>query len=109
MDFSCACGCRKHAIGEEISEQLEIVPMQIRVIKHVRMDRIRPVPLKPGQRGMTLHDPSDLIAAEASSACNGSITMAVFLRTLTPWRDCALGASRSKVFSAGSSHGLSQP
>jgi transposase len=33
---TCACGCRKHAIGEEISEQLKIVPMQIRVIKHVR-------------------------------------------------------------------------
>lgn len=30
------CGCRKHAIGEEVSEQLEIVPMQIRVIKHIR-------------------------------------------------------------------------
>jgi hypothetical protein len=29
----CGCRCRKHAIGEEISEQLEIVPMQIRVIK----------------------------------------------------------------------------
>ncbi|MGF6489440.1 transposase [Pseudomonas frederiksbergensis] len=35
-ELTCACGCRKHAIGEEISEQLEIVPMQIRVIKHVR-------------------------------------------------------------------------
>ncbi|EPA95340.1 hypothetical protein BOO94_14190 [Pseudomonas sp. FSL W5-0299] len=35
-ELSCACGCRKHSIGEEISEQLEIVPMQIRVIKHVR-------------------------------------------------------------------------
>jgi len=33
---TCICGCRKHAIDEEISEQLEIVPMQIRVIKHVR-------------------------------------------------------------------------
>jgi transposase len=32
-ELTCACGCRKHAIGEEISEQLEIVPMQIRVIK----------------------------------------------------------------------------
>ncbi len=28
--------CHKHAIGEEVSEQLEIVPMQIRVIKHFR-------------------------------------------------------------------------
>ena len=27
---------KQHAIGEGISEQLEIVPMQIRVIKHVR-------------------------------------------------------------------------
>ena len=35
-ELICACGCRKHTIGEEISEQLEIVPMQIRVIKHVR-------------------------------------------------------------------------
>ena len=33
-DLTCACGCHKHAIGEEVSEQLEIVPMQIRVIKH---------------------------------------------------------------------------
>ncbi|WP_339493035.1 IS66 family transposase [Pseudomonas sp. EA_15y_Pfl2_R67] len=35
-ELSCICGCRKHAIGEETSEQLEIVPMQIRVIKHIR-------------------------------------------------------------------------
>jgi transposase len=35
-ELTCACGCRKHTIGEEVSEQLEIVPMQIRVIKHVR-------------------------------------------------------------------------
>jgi len=35
-ELTCACGCRKHAIGEEVSEQLEIVPMQIRVIKPVR-------------------------------------------------------------------------
>ena len=35
-ELTCACGCRKHAIGEETSEQLDIVPMQIRVIKHVR-------------------------------------------------------------------------
>lgn len=35
-ELNCACGCRKQAIGEEVSEQLEIVPMQIRVIKHIR-------------------------------------------------------------------------
>ncbi|MGH8436322.1 MAG: IS66 family transposase [Pseudomonas sp.] len=35
-ELTCACGCLKHSIGEEISEQLEIVPMQIRVIRHVR-------------------------------------------------------------------------
>ncbi|AKF43786.1 ISPsy5, transposase [Pseudomonas syringae pv. syringae str. B301D-R] len=35
-ELTCVCGCRKHSIGEEISEQLEIVPMQIRVIKHIR-------------------------------------------------------------------------
>ncbi|WP_460431478.1 transposase, partial [Azotobacter salinestris] len=35
-ELSCACGCRKQAIGEEVSEQLDIVPMQIRVIRHIR-------------------------------------------------------------------------
>jgi hypothetical protein len=33
QELICACGCRKHAIGEETSE--EIVPMQIRMIKHL--------------------------------------------------------------------------
>jgi transposase len=32
----CGCGCRKQAIGEEASEQLEIIPMQVRVIRHIR-------------------------------------------------------------------------
>jgi hypothetical protein len=31
-ELTCACGYSKHAITKEISEQLEIVPMQIRVI-----------------------------------------------------------------------------
>ncbi|MCS9148275.1 IS66 family transposase [Pseudomonas aeruginosa] len=35
-ELTCVCGCRKHVIGEDTSEQLEIVPMQIRVIRHIR-------------------------------------------------------------------------
>lgn len=35
-ELTCTCGCRKHVIGEETSEQLDIVPMQIRVLKHAR-------------------------------------------------------------------------
>ena len=35
-ELTCDCGCRKHEISEEISEQLDIVSMQIRVLKHVR-------------------------------------------------------------------------
>jgi transposase len=35
-ELACECGCRKHVSGEEVSEQLEIVPMQIRVIRHIR-------------------------------------------------------------------------
>jgi transposase len=34
-ELTCACGCRKQVIGEETSEQLDIIPMQIRVIKHI--------------------------------------------------------------------------
>lgn len=35
-ELTCECGCRKHVSGEEVSEQLEIVPMQIRVLRHIR-------------------------------------------------------------------------
>src|SRR5690554_5105305 len=35
-ELTCDCGCHKQAIGEETSEQLEIIPMQIRVIRHIR-------------------------------------------------------------------------
>ncbi|WP_371365446.1 IS66 family transposase [Pseudomonas sp. QL9] len=33
---TCACGACKQAIGEEVSEQLDIIPMQVRVIRHIR-------------------------------------------------------------------------
>ncbi|CAH0160384.1 transposase [Pseudomonas frederiksbergensis] len=35
-ELTCAHVCHEHAIGEEVSEQLEIVPMQIRVFKRFR-------------------------------------------------------------------------
>ncbi|HEK0086796.1 TPA: IS66 family transposase, partial [Pseudomonas aeruginosa] len=35
-ELTCACGACKQVIGEETSEQLEIIPMQVRVIRHVR-------------------------------------------------------------------------
>ena len=33
----CSCGCQKECIGEEVSEQLEIIPVVIQVIQHVRL------------------------------------------------------------------------
>ena len=33
---TCTCGCQLHAIGEDISEQLDIIPAKIQVIQHVR-------------------------------------------------------------------------
>jgi len=35
-ELTCGCGCRKQVIGIETSEQLEIIPMQMRVIRHIR-------------------------------------------------------------------------
>ena len=51
----CACGCPLTRIGEQISEQLDIVPAQIRVIQHVRStyackaceETIKTAPLPP--------------------------------------------------------------
>lgn len=32
----CACGSERHVMGEEISEQLDIIPAQVQVLQHVR-------------------------------------------------------------------------
>lgn len=37
VDQQCACGCAMQRIGEQVSEQLDIIPMQVRVIRHVRL------------------------------------------------------------------------
>jgi len=63
-ELTCVCGCLKHAIGEEISEQLEIVPMQIRVIKHVRkVDGCRDYETAP----VTADKPAHLIEKSMAS------------------------------------------
>lgn len=36
LDKQCTCGCLKQRIGEEVTEQLEIIPAQLKVIAHVR-------------------------------------------------------------------------
>lgn len=36
VELSCSCGCTREVIGEETSEQLDIIPAQIRVLVHVR-------------------------------------------------------------------------
>jgi transposase len=33
----CGCGCRLNCIGEEVTEELDIVPRQCRVIRHIRL------------------------------------------------------------------------
>lgn len=32
----CTCGCQKQRIGAEVTEQLEVIPAQLKVIQHVR-------------------------------------------------------------------------
>ena len=32
----CTCGCEKKKIGEEVSEQLEVIPASIKVVAHIR-------------------------------------------------------------------------
>lgn len=54
---TCSCGCSLTRIGEESSEQLDIVPAQVRVLQHVRLKyackgceetiRTAPVPAHP--------------------------------------------------------------
>lgn len=32
----CPCGCQKERIGEEVSEQIDIIPAKVQVLKHIR-------------------------------------------------------------------------
>lgn len=32
----CRCGCLKQKIGEQVSEQLDIIPAKVRILKHIR-------------------------------------------------------------------------
>jgi len=32
----CACGCEKSRIGEEVAEQLDVIPAKMQVIRHIR-------------------------------------------------------------------------
>jgi transposase len=36
-DKHCACGCSKTRIGEEVTEQIDIIPAKVRVLKHIRL------------------------------------------------------------------------
>lgn len=71
-------------------------------------ERRRPPPLQASRRRARSRRPRTPSVQVASIASRGSRTAAVFLRTLTPWRDCALRASRSSVFTAALSVGLGQ-
>ncbi|MCG8642893.1 MAG: IS66 family transposase zinc-finger binding domain-containing protein [Desulfobacterales bacterium] len=33
----CQCGCQKACIGKEVSEQLDIIPARVRVLRHIRL------------------------------------------------------------------------
>ena len=35
-DKICPCGCKLSRIGEEVSEQLDVIPAQVQVIRHIR-------------------------------------------------------------------------
>jgi len=36
-ELICGCGCQQSCIGEETSEQLDIIPAKIQVIRHIRL------------------------------------------------------------------------
>lgn len=36
-DKICACGCQLSKIGQETSEQLEVIPAQLKVLRHIRL------------------------------------------------------------------------
>lgn len=79
-ELTCECGCRKQAIGEETSEQLEIIPMQVRVIRHVRKTyackacEIVPVTAdKPAQ--LIAKNGTDLFSTRASWRCHDALAL----------------------------------
>jgi transposase len=37
VEKQCICGCAKEMIGEDVTEQLDIIPAKVRVLKHIRL------------------------------------------------------------------------
>ncbi len=61
-DKLCACGCQLSKIGQETSEQLEVIPAQLKVLRHIRIKyackactegvTIAPMPKQPIPKGI---------------------------------------------------------
>ena len=61
-DKVCSCGCQLSKIGEDVSEQLDVIPAQLKVLRHVRYKyacracsegvKTAPLPLQPIPKGI---------------------------------------------------------
>jgi len=54
---TCSCGCLKSCIGQEVSEQLDIIPARLQVIRHIRLKYAC-----KGCEGVGSSDPTVMIA-----------------------------------------------
>lgn len=62
-ELTCACSACKQVIGEETSEQLEIIPMQVRVLRHIRKTYAKACKASP----LTADKPAQLIEKSLAS------------------------------------------
>src|SRR5690606_36750692 len=91
---TCACGACKQVIGEEASEQLEIIPMRVRVIRHIRKTyactacEAAPVTAdKPAQLiEKSLASPSVLAMASRCTASKRCSAATASTSRARPWR-----------------------
>ena len=75
----CGCGCQMSRIGEESSEQLDIIPAQFQVIQNVRCKyacrncegnvKIASLPLHPIPKSMAFAGPTRLLRGFKISRC----------------------------------------
>lgn len=73
-DRSCPCGCTMTLIGQDISEQLDIVPLQVRVLRHIR--------LRYGCAGRTHAPVTAALPAQPLPKSNASANLLAMLLTV---------------------------
>jgi len=82
----CACGCTKEKIGEDIFEQLDIIPAIVQVLKHIRLKYV--YKLCDSSPKTAMLPPQPIPKSQVSSGFLAYVITSKFADALPLYRQC---------------------